>query len=227
MGERSVHLWRAQLDLGTADIAQAQSELDSHELERAAQYTFARYRNRFIAGRAILKRIIAEYLGFPPKQIKIGGASGKIYLDFPLASLQFNMSHSEDLAVYAVTQRREVGVDIERVREELNNLESLLSLFAEIEASHITGMPEGDRLRACFDCWVRKEAVLKLSGEGLATSLKSFEVPVHRADPELLMNSSYAGVGLRAFCPAPGYVGCVACEGENWNVEFYQFQFHH
>src|SRR6266849_98609 len=115
MSASDVDLWRIDLAAAASDIAQFRLGLTAKERMQADTFVSPELRARYTIDRASLRAILATYLGMPSDAVIIKkGPTGKPYVD---AALQFNHSHSEDLAVCAIAWRSEVGVDIERLRE--------------------------------------------------------------------------------------------------------------
>jgi 4'-phosphopantetheinyl transferase len=136
--------------------------------------------------------------------------------------LQFNLSHSHDLAVYAITRRRRIGVDIERVREMAVNAMAHL-VFSPDEQETLSALPRSEAIQTFLAGWTRKEAYVKARGEGFAIPFNSFEVSmVPNAPPALLRNlHAPADVDrwvLRHVDPAAGYIGALAVEGDGWRL---------
>lgn len=118
-----VHIWQARLNVSTEPFAELLS-FDEHD--RAARFRFEQHRVRFVAGRGILRSILAEYLTVKPQDLKFSyGAHGKPFLN---ERLQFNLAHSEDFALIAVTLDRPIGVDVEAIRS-IEKLEALAQRF--------------------------------------------------------------------------------------------------
>ena len=113
-----VHLWKASLDQPESVLDALAASLSADERRRAERFHFVRDRRRFIAARGVLRDILGRYLRVPAGSVNLVTMEhGKPELaDRTGNGLQFNLSHSHDLAVYAITCRRKVGVDIERVR---------------------------------------------------------------------------------------------------------------
>ncbi len=113
-----VHLWSCSLDLPAASFDEAHALLCDDEIERARRYKFARDRRRFVAGRAFLRRTLAEHLSVNPRELDfVYGPFGKPEL-LPHRTgktAEFNLSHSGDVAILAVTEGLSVGIDVERV----------------------------------------------------------------------------------------------------------------
>lgn len=203
--------------------------LSAEESARAALYRFARDRQRFLAGRALLRALLGRYLGVEPAEVRLRqGPRGKPALERQEdpGGLRFNLSHSDGLALYAVTRGREVGVDVERVRPDVE-WERLAERFyspAEVTALKSLALsrhPEAPALacaRAFYSAWTRKEAYLKAKGEGLAASLDSFTVSLAPGEPPRLLDvegdpGETSRWSLRELLPAPGFVGALAVEG--------------
>jgi 4'-phosphopantetheinyl transferase len=126
-----------------------------------------------------MRAILSKYVGEPPERISFAFEHrGKPRLgDAHVATnLKFNLSHSADLALLAVVQDCEVGVDVEELRP-VKELEHLVArYFHRDEASDVMSAT-GNRDAAFFKCWTAKEAVLKAFGSGIAESLDHFRVP--------------------------------------------------
>src|SRR5262249_8152166 len=147
--------------------------LSPAELQRAERHRFLDHRRRYAIGHGALRALLGGYAGVDPTRLAFrAGPRGKPYLEHP-HDLYFNLSHSGQLALVAVS-RSEVGVDLEKVR----HLESLLDIarrhFSPTEFAVLEGATEDARLDLFYRCWTRKEAYIKAVGEGLAMSLDGF-----------------------------------------------------
>jgi 4'-phosphopantetheinyl transferase len=188
-----VHVWRIDLD-PAAPIHEGADVLSSAEQGRAARFAFARDRRRFAVSHLALRSILARYLGAEPAALAFAPrGAGKPRL-VGSSDLSFNLSHSGERALVAVARGREVGIDIEQLRE-LDDPERLAeSCFAASELRAWRGLARAERTQAFFATWTRKEAYLKARGDGLARPLGSFEVPVGRdVSPRLLGDAEDAG----------------------------------
>ena len=137
--------------------------------------------------------------------------------------LRFNVSHSQGLAVVAVTRHREIGVDVEEVRPLPDAQPIAERCFSGEENRVFLGVPAADRLAAFFNCWTRKEAYLKALGDGLARPLDAFDVTLLTGEPARLLRvkgdeREAARWSLRALYPALGYVGALVVEGHGWEL---------
>ena len=166
-----VHVWIVWLNAFRhhADAA----VLDEIERMRAMRFRFDRDRIGFMTGRAMLRRILGVYLDLPPVEIPLRtGEHGKPELG-PLPdrdALHFNVSHSGDLALYAVTQEGPVGIDVEQMRP-VSDLDGVADVvMSPRERAAFAALDESDRPDFFHSTWVRKEAYLKASGDGLMRS---------------------------------------------------------
>jgi 4'-phosphopantetheinyl transferase len=186
-----VDVWLARLGGAPADV------LDAGERDRARRFLREEDRRRFIAAHSMLRCVLSRYLGEPPASIRFErAAEGKPYV--PWSRIRFNLSHSGDLAVCAVAEDREVGVDVERIRPVLY-MDRILERFFPSEQAHDA--------EAFFRLWTRREAWVKATGRGLA----GFEdAPGPRWSIESLKI-------------ADGYAGAVAAEGAPLNVRIFTF----
>jgi 4'-phosphopantetheinyl transferase len=168
-----VHLWRASLDLASADILRCLEVLSEDERDRAERFHFERDRRRFAAGRGTLRRILARYLAAPAESLTFAcGPTGKPRLSgaFDSEAIHFNVTHSESLALFAVTRCGEVGVDVEQVREIADWEPVAVNSFTAEECAVLRAMPADRRWHAFFRNWTRKEAGLKAKGLGLGSA---------------------------------------------------------
>ena len=144
--------------------------LSTDERGRARRLRFERDRARFVLGRGMLRMILSRYTGVPAEELVFAyGANGKPNLSSISSGdiLQFNVAHSDSLALYAVAREYEVGIDVERIHTTDDADEIAARFFSERENIWWRSLPEHRRGEAFFNLWTRKEACLKASGDGL------------------------------------------------------------
>lgn len=211
-------MWRVLLDRDHRPIGELVDSLSSDERERAARFRFDAHRRAFVTGRATLRAILGRYCGEDPASVRLGVTDhGKPFL-LDGGDVSFNLSHSGAVIVYAVAWRRRVGIDVERVRSDLDHDALSARFFAPEEQRALRRVPEAQRQAAFFACWVRKEAFVKGRGEGLSLGLDQFVVSVAPDQPPRLLAvrgrpGESEGWSLHALDAGAGYSAAVAVEG--------------
>jgi 4'-phosphopantetheinyl transferase len=217
----SVHVWRAMLDHPGTVARRLGRILSPDEQRRAERFRSESDRGRFIVGRGSLRRILSRYLEVAPEELVLRyGAQGKPMLaesrgDLPL---QFNLSHSQGLALLAIARGRPVGIDIEQIRPVVDAEQIVARFFSAPERAEFAQLPDGQRLEAFFRGWTRKEAYLKATGAGLSLPLDQFAVSLSPGEPPRLVDVAERPLEagrwtLLDLAPGPGYLGAVAVKG--------------
>ena len=173
-----VDVWRVHISSTTP----SEDSLSADERQRAARFHFDVDRDRYIVAHASLRDILSRYLHCDPQDLKFStNEFGKPSLtrsnDFSrLKNIEFNLSHSGDFALIAVTRGRKVGVDVELIRADIELEDLARRNFSPREVSELMTLPLEHRTLGFFHCWTRKEAYIKAQGLGLSLSLDSFDV---------------------------------------------------
>ena len=227
LGDDEVHVWCANVALAAAvQLPWLAQLLSDDERRRAARFYFERDRARFSAARGLLRSLLGGYLGVEPTQLVFTYAlHGKPMLaELPVPSdLQFNLAHADELAVYAFTRRRRLGVDIELIRHIPDADQIARRFFSIREQKRLAALSPGEKEISFFNCWTRKEAYVKALGEGLSRPLDQFDVTLAPGEPAQLLAvaNSPEEPGRWSFqesAPARGYVGALAVEGRDWRL---------
>ena len=226
LSKDEVHIWRAALDLPAARLQKLVKSLSADEQVRAERFHFEQHRQRFIAGRGILRTILGRYLGTEPQQLRFCYASsGKPALadDFE-DRLQFNLSHSQGLALYAVTRDRQVGIDLEQLRPTADVEQIAQRFFSAQEYAVIQALPPDQKQEAFFRYWTCKEAYLKATGDGLS-QLERIEVSLTPGPAKLLKipGDRHQDWILQELKPATDYAAAIAVAGQDWQLTRWQF----
>lgn len=149
--------------------------LDEEERVRASRFRSAELREWFVAAHCFLRQALGHYRNISPSEIRFRFHSwGKPELADD-SDIRFNLSHTRDLAVVAVARGREVGVDVEGVRVNLDMLGLARRYFSPAEAQWVESAPPEERAEAFFTCWTGKEAYVKGRGDGLSFRLDRFQ----------------------------------------------------
>jgi 4'-phosphopantetheinyl transferase len=205
--------------------------LSADEQTRAERFYFPRDQQRFIIARGLLRVILSRYLGMEPGDLRFCyNPHGKPALapECGRERLRFNLSHSHEHVVYAVTREREIGIDLEHVRVDLADRDIAARYFSPREAAALAALPPELQRLAFFNCWTRKEAYIKASGQGLLIPLHQFDVSLAPGEPAALLSTQWnpqeAGRwSLRALTPGPDYVAALAVEGHHWQLRCWHY----
>src|SRR5262250_3993569 len=226
-----VHVWRIALAISDSELARRAGVLTVDELARAARFHFERDRQRWIATRGAVRWLLAEYAGVAPTSVRFSlRPHGKPALEQPDGTgLEFNVSHSGELALCAVSRRRAVGVDVEAIRPEFASLSVARRFFAPAEVTSLESIPQSEQTTAFFACWSCKEAYVKARGTGIALGLDRFEVSLLPGRPASLLAThdepdAVKRWTLMALAPGDGYAGPLVTDGpaqlECWHWTF-------
>ena len=174
-----VHLYCLTLPHDVSELHRCARLLSATESERAGLLKSDLVKNRYIAGRGVLRDILGGYLDVDPADVQIAtGEQGKPVLADGALELRFNLSHVDDLLVLAVTTGVEVGVDCERI-ETAKPIHAIARLaFSQREQEELSALSVPQQIQAFYRCWVRQEACMKGCGRGFAVPGNSFDVPV-------------------------------------------------
>lgn len=190
---------------------------------------FAADRDRYLCSHRNMRVLLAGYCGCAPEEVAfetnefgkpaLRGTEGN-------GTVRFNLSHSEEIGMLAVTRVGEIGADVECIRP--IEREVAEAHFSAGELAELQTLAETEWLAGFFRCWTRKEAILKAEGCGLNLPLAGFDVsliPGQRAvlravGPGVKMRSDWK---LEHVEPAAGFVGAVAVGGSFARVRCFGF----
>lgn len=217
-----IHLYTLPLPDDPAALARLAPLLSADETARAARLLDRRRRDRWRAGRALLRRTLAGYLEQGPAQLRFGyGAHGKPFLagEEGPHGLRFNLSHAGELLLLAVTVNDEVGIDLEWLEEGVAFEEMARRFFSAREREELFDLPAVEQRAAFYRCWTRKEAYLKGCGSGFTQPADRFDVTLRPGEPPALVahrgDPGEAGRWRLADLPVPpGYCAALATPGE-------------
>ena len=219
-----VHLWHATLDDRLVD--RLEPLLSEDERMKAERFRFDKDRNRYIVARGLLRTILASYLHIGPPELRFSYADkGKPNLEHSddNNSLKFNLAHSHEMAIYAISRGRELGVDLEFVRGDLADESVAERFFSPTEVAALRALSPDVRRRAFFNCWTRKEAYIKARGEGLSMPLNQFDVSFAPDAPAVLLKNhadpnEVSRWSMQAVPMGPAYIAALVVEGFGWRL---------
>ncbi|MGH9501027.1 MAG: 4'-phosphopantetheinyl transferase family protein [Terriglobales bacterium] len=185
LGPNEIHVWHTDLTAQEAAIDNLFPLLDSQEQSRAARFLVPEPRVQFILSRAFLRVALGQYLRIEPREVRFRLAEhGKPELAED-RGLHFNLSHTDGETMLGLTRAGRLGVDVERIRKNLDPLALGTRFFSPQEAEWLRSQPDEQRFAAFFACWTAKEAYIKACGAGLSVALDGFGVIPQPGDTEL------------------------------------------
>lgn len=225
--EEEVHLWRLDLAAVADGELRWLKMLSPDEQTRAARFHFARDRRRFASTRAVLRTLLSAYLGSEPQKVTFAYAGrGKPSLKSQNSaeSMEFNVSHSADVALLAFARGRRLGVDVEQIRDNLDPLAIARRYFSAPEQSQLAALAPDERYAGFFRCWTRKEAYIKALGDGLSLPLDSFDVSLKARDQNALLGCRIDGTDITMWRledieVGKGYASALCVQGHGWNLK--------
>lgn len=231
-----VHLWRLDLAATASNEERWARMLSNEENHRASRFHFTVDRQRFVTSRAVLRMLLAAYLGFEPDDISFSYSEKEkpllapVITPAPAASgVTFNISHSGEVALLAFTRRRRIGVDVELIRAGIELDGIARRFFSEREQKELSAKNEEDKATAFFRCWTRKESYIKAVGDGLSLPLVQFDVTLESTDKDKNLlratrpDASEAGRWLlREVHAGDGYAAALCVEGHDWRLHDWQ-----
>jgi 4'-phosphopantetheinyl transferase len=226
LADNEVHLWR--VNLGTVGPAEASwlPLLSDDEAKRAARFHFSRDRQRYVAARAWLRRLLGSYLGCDAKALTFSYSEKEkpaLSGSYAGQNVEFNVSHSGDVALLAFACGRHIGVDVERIKTDFE-VEAIANRFFSVrEREQLSACPQEEKCAAFFRCWTRKEAYIKATGDGLSLPLSQFDVSVAAGETNALLATrpEAAEAGRWSLREAPagsGYIAALCVRGRGWSL---------
>ena len=229
--ENEVHIWRASLNVSPIRVAALKRLLSEDEICRAERYYFRRDRRSFVVRRGLLRLILGRYLGMKPGELLFDcNRYGRVELadGHNMSGLRFNLSHSGEAVIYAITRDREVGIDIEDPHRVIDMELMVRRNCSQREKADLQVVSPELRRQAFFNCWTRKEAYIKARGKGLAIALNRFTVSLIPGEPSILLNTEEgaeetARWTFKDISPGGGYIAAVIAEGNDWCIRDWEW----
>jgi 4'-phosphopantetheinyl transferase len=228
VGKNEVLVYHIDTDIDDSHAFALSKLLTSEELQRANNFYFERDRKTYIITRGILRTILGSLIRKNPSELQISYTTyGRPFLisNKNTPDIRFNVSHSHDRALIAITKGRNVGVDIEYIRPLRYEDRISERFFSLKENEALRSLPKNIQHRAFFTCWTRKEAFIKAKGGGLTIPLKSFTVTLIPGEPAELLQTDRNIEKVKRWCffdldIGTKYVAAVAVEAQHININY-------
>jgi len=231
LGRDEIHVWRASLNLDAVRTRHLTNTLSPDERVRADHFHSQTDRDRFIAAHGLLRTILSRCLGIAPARLRFSKDTHekpRLAETSDTLALRFNMSHSHGVALVAVAEGREVGVDIERRRPDVDILEIARRFFSPDEFHTLRSLPDAARKQMFFQAWVRKEAFLKAIGKGLSGGLNQPDAAFMSERPWNVIaaqsGDELVDWTLRDLSAGSEYAAALAVEGVGWKLHLWSDQ---
>ena len=217
-----VHIWFYNLkDKTNNNILAGLLSQDEHD--RSCRFAFPYLKNRFVLVRATLRLILSQYIQESANKIRFFyGKYGKPHL-YQENEIKFNLSHSGDCAVFAISFKDEIGIDLEEVRKDIYSLDMEKICLSEREQGCLINLPFEERMQSFYTLWACKEAVLKGLGCGLVYPIHELEVDISNAFPKI-KNDTLKDWALYLFPSPHNFKGALAVESEQKKFVFREWQ---
>ncbi len=230
-----IDIWLCQADTVQESASHFSALLSAEELARAQRFKFDIHREQFIISHGFKRSVLANYLNIEAASIQYQlGDKGKPSLleaGYDRRALQFNLTHTEDITLLAVTCDREVGVDIEYMDRKTDWQAIGQRFFTAPEQQALFSLTKEKQRSAFFQLWTRKEAYMKVLGSGLSLPPTAFTLTVFPQLPALIQHHStkipaamqvkFADIELPK--RLSDYCATLAVESSICELHFYQY----
>lgn len=227
----TVHVWRAYITTDCERITKYVSSLSVEEVDRARRFIRQPDRDRYISAHGVLRSILGAYIGCPPSRLAFemnNYGKPRLVNSQDGHDIQFNLSHSGDMILIALSSTSAVGIDVEYIRKYMNVYEIVNSVFSDDERKYLNSLPAAEIEERFFACWTAKEAFLKGIGEGLTYPLDNFSIVFSNGVPSGIKYIKDDPVRYKCWTiiglfPGPGYSGALAVEELRSEPIFYDY----
>lgn len=229
--KNTVHLWHVSFDDPADNLEGLMDLLSLEEREKASRFKFERHKTQSIISRGVLRCLLGKYLQMKPLDLQFDYTEyGKPFLR-DATGIRFNLSHSGQRAVFAFVQEAEIGVDIEKIKNNFDVLDIARHFFSSDELQALEVLPVAQRPVGFYRCWTRKESFIKAKGSGLSFPLTSFSVSLDVEHAQLLRTDWDASERqewqLATFRPSEEYQAALSVRGNidslverDWNQSY-------
>lgn len=228
LSDSKIDVWSVNINNYTNKLFDYWELLSSSEKEKADRFRFEKDKNCYVIARGLLRILLSRYLNIKSQKINFRYAEkGKPYLEHP-SNIKFNLSHSKNYIVLAFTKNIELGIDVEYAKNNLEILQVAESFFSKQEIKALKSVQSIYRLSAFYNCWTRKEAFIKATGDGLSFPLNQFTVSLESSESAELIETLWDNKekdlwSLETFTPQKDYIGAVASRNKIKGINYYKF----
>lgn len=224
---QELHIWRLPLKQEGANLLWDLLSID--EQQRAQRFVRSQDQDKYVQVRGTLRCLLGQYLQVSGKTLCFDyGDYGKPQLvsSFNSLKLQFNVSHSHELAVIAITQTTAVGIDIEQVNPQAKYIDISQRFFSAAEHEVLLKQPIEQQCRTFFQLWTRKEACVKAMGGSIAQALDQINVAqgLNQTRAAIEVQEEPHQLFLHNLFPDPNFAGAIATQAPFQHLYLWQWE---
>lgn len=225
ISNNQIHVWKLDLKNDEVNLNHLyENVLSPDEKKRVDKLRSKDDKKRYIYSRGLLRKKLGAYLDVDPANIRFSyNKYGKPSLNAEVHTedLKFNVSHSKDIVIYAITRNREIGIDVEYLKD-INRAEKIIEKFFSMEEKNFyNSQPEHKRKWAFFALWTRKEAYSKAMGRGIGLPSKDFELNLipynEQSSSDSFKKSKWMLYDVEI---ESEYLAALATEGNDINIKY-------
>lgn len=228
LSKRDIHIWEIDLQQSRERIRELSQYLTDQERHRAAKFINPIHGDRWTVARGYLRQILSQYLDLTPNQIvftygqqgkpEVANQDGQPFEGNP--PIQFNLSHSHDRAVYGISAKYPIGIDLEYIHP-IAAAELVDRFFSSAERAVFHSLPISEQQAAFFHAWTQKEAYLKACGTGLTTPLDQIEVSIDPCTPAQIISTPTPNIWqIQKIAISAEYAGAIVIGGDFETIEY-------
>ena len=210
----TVHIWTINFLVSEDAFSRYHNLLSDDEKERANKFKFYKDKRCYVVTKGILRLLSATYLTKDAKDIKFEyGKYGKPKFKTE-TNLNFNVSHSGDIAIIGFVYDHTIGADIEKIKNDFDTFEIAANFFSKKEIATLREIPKSHQYLAFYRCWTRKEAFIKAKGSGLSFPLDQYSVSLNTDLKAELLETKWSTKEkehwyYHSFIPDSNYIAAV------------------
>ena len=219
-----IDVWLCDLKQLSVNINSFYSILSEDERDRADKLKVDDKKQQYIITRGTLRQRLGLLTNIYPEDFVFKILEhGKPVLvnDARFANITFNVSHSHDLALIAIAQKQNIGIDIEKINHDSKHDELVARFFSKAEQADFQTIPDANKAKAFCACWTRKEAFIKAVGDGVSYGLDKFDVTIDtdKQAPEINLHKSSDETWSAINLPINNkYMACLVSDRDSLSV---------
>ena len=223
-----VHLYLVRVPPEGVPLEPLLARLTPAERERAGHKRIEAKRREYVTGQATLRTLLGATMDMDPMQVCYRrGIKGKPYLDLDShrPEPQFNITHSGEMVIAALSAVTELGVDVEWRNERTDFSRVARRTFTAQEQAVMQALPLHRQRQHFFQLWTCKEALVKCTGLGIHSGMSEFQVSLNgetaRVSDAWNRQSGVQRLHVRPLPLGPGHAGALVHEPPSLHMRRY------